>query len=130
MPADPKKIMIVEDSPTMCRMYRMVLGNLPGVSLVFANDGVEGLDLAAQETGVDLFIVDINMPRMDGIEFLRRLRRDLGVTEAPAVVISTEAGDIDRTAADDAGATDYLVKPWTPSQLLDLVSDVLNLEGQ
>ena len=120
-----RKIMIVEDSPTMCRMYRMVLGNLPGTSLVFANDGVEGLDIAAQEQGVDLYIVDINMPRMDGLEFLRRLRGELGIVEPPAVVISTEAGAIDRTAADAAGATDYLVKPWTPSQLLALVQTTL-----
>ena len=73
MPLSPRKILVVEDSPTMCQLYRMVLG-AGEAELVFADDGVEGLDRAAQEPDFDLLIVDINMPQMDGLEFLRRLR--------------------------------------------------------
>lgn len=117
---NPGKILVVEDSPTMCRLYRIVLGSLDPGQILIAHDGVEGLDRAAQEPDLDLVIVDINMPQMDGLEFLRRLRGELGIG-APAVVISTEAEEADREAAMRAGANAYLRKPWTPEQLLDTI---------
>jgi two-component system chemotaxis response regulator CheY len=124
VPASPRKILIVEDSPTMCQLYRIVLGRGGTAELVFANNGVEGLDRAAQEPDIELFIVDINMPQMDGLEFLRRLRGELGFTEPPAIVISTEGQEADRKAARQAGASAYLRKPWTPDQLLEVVDEV------
>lgn len=119
----PRKILIVEDSPTMCQLYRIVLGR-GDTELIFAHSGVDGLDRAAQEPDVELFIVDINMPQMDGLEFLRRLRSDLGDRATPAIVISTEGEETDREAAREAGADAYLRKPWTPEQLLAIVRDV------
>ncbi len=124
MPDIPGKVMIVEDSPTMCQLYRIVLGQTGRTELVFAHNGVEGLDLAAQEQNIGLFIVDINMPQMDGLEFLRKLRSDLGVRDTPAIVISTEGEEEDFAAARDAGANAYLRKPWTPEQLLKTVREV------
>lgn len=114
------KVLIVEDSPMMRSLYRMVLQGEAG-ELVFAEDGVEGLDRAAQEPDVDLFIVDINLPRLDGIQFIRRLRAELDV-EAPVVVISTGCTDADKEAAYEAGADAYLCKPWAPAELSDVLS--------
>jgi two-component system, chemotaxis family, chemotaxis protein CheY len=125
----PGKILIVEDSPTMCQLYRIVLGR-GGTELVFANSGVEGLDQAAREPDTELFIVDINMPHMDGLEFLRRLRTDLGIRDVPAIVISTEGEESDRIAAREAGANAYLRKPWTPDQLLTAVREVVAAETE
>lgn len=122
MESDIRKILVVEDSPTMCQLYRVVLDD-PETELVFASDGQEGLDRVAQEPDLDLVIVDINMPRLDGLEFLRRARRDLLLT-APAIVISTEGAEADRQAAMDAGAAAYLRKPWTPQQLLRAISEL------
>jgi two-component system, chemotaxis family, chemotaxis protein CheY len=113
--SEPRKILIVEDSPTMCRLYRIVLE--PN-ELIFASNGVEGLDRAAQVPDLALMIVDINMPRMDGLEFLRRVRNDLGILDVPAIVISTEKAERDRQDAFAAGATRYLQKPWQPDELL------------
>ncbi len=121
MPTSPRRIMIIEDSPTMTQLYRIVLGQEEDRELIFAENGLEGLDVAAQEPDIDLFIVDINMPHMDGLEFLRRLRGELGVTETPAVVVSTEGEETDREAAIDAGADAFLHKPWKPAQLIELV---------
>lgn len=121
MASEQKRILVVEDSPMMSRLYRLVLG--PGNDLLFASDGAEGLDLAAQEPGVDLFIVDINMPQVDGLEFVRRLRGELGITRAPVLVCSTESAEDDRRAARDSGATGFLPKPWTPQELLDAVRE-------
>jgi two-component system, chemotaxis family, chemotaxis protein CheY len=123
VPDLPRKILVVEDSPTMVQLYRMVLSR-GGGELRFASNGIEGLDRAAQEPDIDLFIVDINMPEMDGLEFLRQLRGGLGVTATPAIVVSTEATDADRSAAREAGATAYLAKPWRPEQLLAAITAV------
>lgn len=107
----------------MSRMYRLVLGEEH--ELLFAGNGVEGLDVAAREPGLDLLIVDINMPQMDGLEFLRRLRGELGITAPPVLVCSTEHAEEDRAAAREAGGTEFLPKPWTPQELRDAVAALL-----
>lgn len=119
----PGKVLILEDSPMMCSLYRMVLGRV-GTELHFAGDGVEGLDRAAQEPGVGLYIVDVNLPRLDGLEFIRRLRSELGLVEAPVLVVSTECGARDREAAIEAGADAYLCKPWRPEDLLGAIASL------
>lgn len=116
------KILIVEDSPMMRSLYRMVLA-ADTEELLFAEDGIEGLDRAATESDVELFIVDINLPRLDGIAFIRRLRGELGV-DAPVVVVSTECDEPDREAAYDAGANAYLCKPWKPEELEETLSGI------
>jgi two-component system, chemotaxis family, chemotaxis protein CheY len=126
VPSESRKILIVEDSPTMCQLYRMVLGALEGSELIFANNGVEGLDRLAQEAPLQLMIVDINMPRMDGLEFLKRAREELQVVDVPAIVISTEGDPADREAAEAAGASAYLRKPWTPDELLEAIRPLLS----
>lgn len=111
-----RRLLVVEDSPMMVRMYRMVLG--PHYELAFAADGAEGLDAAARDPGVDGMVVDINMPGMDGLEFVRRLRTELGMTDVPVLVCSTEAAEADQAAARQAGADGFLPKPWQPAELL------------
>jgi CheY-like chemotaxis protein len=118
----PRKVLVLEDSPMMCSLYRNVLAG-PEHELVFAGDGVEGLDLAASESDVGLYIVDVNLPRLDGLSFIRRLRSELGV-DGPVVVVSTECEDHDREAAFQAGATAYLCKPWEPADLLDVIASL------
>lgn len=106
----------------MRSLYRMVLEDQVG-ELLFAEDGVEGLDRAAQEPALELFIVDVNLPRLDGIEFIRRLRGELGVS-APVVVVSTECDEGSKKAAYQAGADAYLCKPWTPAELAAVMDDL------
>lgn len=122
-PVQPRdKVLIVEDSPMMRSLYRMVLTAHAG-ELIFAEDGVEGLDRAAQEPDLDLFIVDVNLPRLDGIAFIRRLRSELAV-DAPVVVISTDCTAANKEAAFEAGADAYLCKPWTPADLEAVLEDL------
>jgi two-component system, chemotaxis family, chemotaxis protein CheY len=115
-----RRILVVEDSPMMVRMYRIVLEGR--AELAFATEGAEGLDAAARDAELDLLIVDINMPGMDGLEFTRRLRDELG-SRAPVLVSSTECAEADREAARAAGATGFLPKPWTPAELLAAVEE-------
>lgn len=119
MPGDRPKILVVEDSPMMARLYRMVLHRY---DLRFAADGSEALDLASVEPDADLLIVDVNMPRMDGLEFIRRLRTELGMDDVPVLVCSTETHEDDRRAAREAGGSGFLPKPWTPGELLEAVA--------
>lgn len=119
----PRKVLILEDSPMMCSLYRMVL-EPSGADLHFAGDGVEGLDRAAQEPDVELYIVDVNLPRMDGIEFIRKLRKELGLGDPPVLVISTECSDQDRELAAEAGADGYLCKPWEPEDLAEAIREI------
>jgi two-component system chemotaxis response regulator CheY len=129
VPSSPRKILVVEDSALMRQLYRAVLSG-EGAELVYAENGAEALDRVAQTPDIDLFIVDINMPQMDGLEFLRRLRGEMGCVDTPALVVSTEAEDEDHRSAIEAGASGYLRKPWTPPQLLQAVRRLYGTEAQ
>jgi two-component system chemotaxis response regulator CheY len=81
-----------------------------------AINGLEALEKALQSP-FDLYLVDVNMPKLDGYAFLRELRTQ-DVAQAPAIMISTEASGADRSQAYAAGANLYMVKPIQPEQLL------------
>jgi two-component system, chemotaxis family, chemotaxis protein CheY len=105
-----KRVMIVEDAGLVRLYYRDALQRA-GYEVNEAMNGLEALEKLLVAP-VDLLVVDVNMPKMDGLTFLKALRRQplpLGAT--PAVVISTEAGSQDREAARAAGANFYLTKP-------------------
>ena len=118
------RVLVVDDAALVRIYYRDALERA-GYEVDEALNGLEALEqlLAAP---ADLLIVDVNMPQMDGLTFLKVLRRqDLPLAGLPALVISTEAAHQDRTAAEEAGANYYLVKPVTPEALVahaDLMS--------
>ncbi len=110
-----KRILIVDDAATLRLYYRTILEGA-GYHVVEAINGVEAMEKTLQAP-FDLYIVDINMPMQDGYGFVRELRgRD--VSQAPAMMISTESAANDRSRAYAAGANIYLVKPVKPDELL------------
>jgi two-component system chemotaxis response regulator CheY len=116
---DPAKIrVLVIDDASLVRLYYRSGLERAGYAVDEALNGIEALEkLLVQAT--DLLIVDVNMPQMDGLTFLWTLRRrDLPIASIPALVISTEAGLQDKTAARRAEANFYLVKPVTPEALI------------
>lgn len=110
-----KRILIVDDAATV-RMYHRNILESAGYAVAEAMNGIEALEKALQSP-FDLYIVDINMPKLDGYGFLRQLRGE-DIPQAPAIMVSTEAAANDQTAAYRAGANGYLVKPAKPVQLL------------
>ena len=110
-----KRILIVDDAATV-RMYHRSLLEMAGYAVDEAVNGIEALERALQNT-FDLYVVDINMPKLDGYGFLRELRSQ-AIFQAPAIMVSTEAETNDHQRAYAAGANDYLVKPIKPDQLL------------
>jgi len=113
-----KRILVVDDAATV-RMYHRGILESAGFVVEEAYNGVEALEKALIEP-FDLYLVDINMPKLDGYGFLRELRaRDM--PQAPAIMISTEEASFDRTEAYRSGANGYLIKPIKPRQLLESV---------
>ncbi len=110
-----KRILIVDDAATV-RMYHRNILESAGYSVDEALNGIEAIEKALQES-FDLYIVDVNMPKLDGYGFLRELRGE-NISQVPAIMVSTEAEANDQVAAFKAGANGYLVKPVKPEQLL------------
>ena len=120
------RILIVDDAATV-RMYHRGILESAGYKVEEALNGIEALEKAL-EAPFDLYIVDINMPKLDGYGFLRELRQQ-EIAQQPAIMVSTEAAASDEKAAYQAGANSYLIKPVRQSQLLSHVRLMLG-EGR
>lgn len=115
-----KKILIVEDHADIRRLIRMTLEFEP-VEIREAADADAGLALA-REWQPDLVLADVMMPgTINGIGLCRELRADPRLHAVPLVMLSARGQSTDQQAGLDAGASDYLVKPFSPMQLLELV---------
>jgi two-component system chemotaxis response regulator CheY len=115
-----KRILIVDDAATVRLYHHKILGDA-GWHTDDASNGVEALErVHGQDEGehYDLYVVDVNMPRLDGYGFVRELRRLGPEYQAPVLMVSTEAKSQDAGAAYEAGANAYLVKPARPPDLL------------
>lgn len=114
------RILVVDDAATVRMYHRKMLGDA-GWQVDEAVNGVEALEKVMgqpADQAFDLFVVDVNMPKMDGYAFVRELRRLPQVPAAPVLMVSTEAQARDASAAQDAGANCYLVKPAKPAELV------------
>ncbi len=117
-----KRILVVDDASLVRLYYRDALERA-GFEVDEALNGLEALERLMEEAPPDLLIVDVNMPRMDGMTFLKVLRRqDLPFAAIPALVTSTESGLRDVDAAREAGANFYLVKPVDQDVLVEFVT--------
>jgi two-component system chemotaxis response regulator CheY len=112
-----KRILIVDDAATV-RMYHRGILESAGYTVEEAFNGIEALEKALEAPApFDLYVVDVNMPKLDGYGFLRELRQQ-DIAQQPAIMVSTEAAAGDEAAAFAAGANCYLVKPVRSLQLL------------
>jgi two-component system, chemotaxis family, chemotaxis protein CheY len=119
--AEQKTILVVDDASLVRLYYRSTL-QAAGFRMDEALNGIEALEKLMVRP-VDLLIVDVNMPQMDGFTFLRILRRkDTGAAAIPALVTSTESRARDFEAARKAGANFYLVKPIQPERLVEVAA--------
>ena len=116
-------IMITDDTASMRQMISFTLDS-GGHQVIEASDGEECLKLA-DENNVDLFLTDINMPNMDGIELVKLLRAGDKYKFTPIVMLTTESQKSKREEGKSAGATGWIVKPFNPEQLLEVIKKVL-----
>lgn len=107
------KILIADDDPQLLRALRITLG-AQGYEVLVASDGAQALTTAAAHRP-DLYMLDLGMPRLDGLEVIHGIR---GWTSAPILVVSGRTGAADKVDALDAGADDYVTKPFSMEELL------------
>jgi two-component system chemotaxis response regulator CheY len=113
----PPRILVVDDA-SLVRAYYCRTLEAHGFETAVALNGLEAMEKVLAQA-FDLLIVDINMPTMDGLTFLRTLRRAaVPASSTPALVASSESGEHDKQAARTAGANYYLVKPLDPADLV------------
>jgi two-component system chemotaxis response regulator CheY len=118
--------LVVEDSPMMRQLVVFALGRLKNLSVTEADDGVDGLrKLAASR--FDIILTDINMPIMDGLKLIQRVRNDPVHKDTPIVVITTEGGKEDRDRALMLGANAYITKPIQAPRVIAAVKELLSI---
>ena len=117
-----KRVLAVDDSKTMRGMVSFTLKR-EGFDVVEAEDGVNAIEESANGN-FDLVISDINMPRMDGITLVGKLRENPKFRSTPILILTTESDQSKKAAGKAAGATGWIVKPFDPDQLIDVVKRV------
>jgi two-component system chemotaxis response regulator CheY len=118
-----KCILVVDDSETVRQVLQMSLANA-GFDVVEAEDGVDALNKLSGAQ-VDMLITDLNMPNMDGLELIKKVREEGSHRFTPIVMLTTESSEVKKLAGREAGASGWIVKPFKPEQLLKVVKMVL-----
>ena len=118
-----KKILSVDDSPSVRKLVEYTLKS-KGFQVASAEDGVAALEIMANEK-FDAIVLDINMPRMNGLEFLEKVKSNDAYASIPVIMLTTEGQEEDQDKALDLGATAYIVKPFKPTLLLRIVDKTL-----
>ena len=114
-----KKVLIVDDSSSMRQMVTFTLQDA-GYDVVQAVHGKDALVKAAQAK-VDIVVTDLNMPEMDGLELIRQLRAQASYRFVPVIMLTTESQASKKQEGKKAGASGWIVKPFTPDQLVDTI---------
>lgn len=113
------KIMCVDDSPTIRMLVRQNLAP-EGFEIVEATNGQEGLDKL--DPGISLFLVDVNMPVMNGFDFVKTLKEKGGYSDKPVVFLTTESSVDKKNVGKELGVNGWIVKPFEPESLIKIVT--------
>ena len=114
----PRKVLVVDDSKLLHRMFEMMLRQYP---LVHAYDGNEALQQLKENRDVDLVLLDMNMPKMNGLELLEAMKADKEMKKIPVVLVTTEGSDEQTQRGLEAGAAAYVKKPFKNEELIAVV---------
>jgi two-component system, chemotaxis family, chemotaxis protein CheY len=117
-----KRVLTVDDSKTMLQMLQFALKQ-GGFEVIQGENGQEGLDLL-ESNHIDVIITDINMPVMDGITFIKELRKKPKNKATPVLILTTESSQSKKEEGRSAGATGWIVKPFDPGKLLEVIRKV------
>ncbi len=119
--------LIVEDSPMMRQLLVFALSRIKNLAVVEADDGVDALRKLAHGR-FDIILVDINMPIMDGLKLVKRIRTDAIHRDVPVMIVTTEGAEEDRQRALSLGANAYITKPIKAPQVISEVKGLLKIE--
>jgi CheY-like chemotaxis protein len=119
----PESFLVIDDSKLLHQMYRLIFsqGELAGSTVHYALNGREGYGMLAAQPNLTLVLLDLNMPEMNGLEFLARRKAEQLHPHVPIALVTTENTDEDEVRGRAVGAWDYLRKPFQPSDIQRLV---------
>ncbi len=121
------KILVVDDSSTMRRIIKNTLGRLGYKDILEAEDGLQAWNVLNENTDVEMLITDWNMPEMNGLELVKKVRADERFEDLPIIMVTTEGGKAEVITALKAGVNNYIVKPFTPQVLKEKLQAVMGL---
>ena len=116
-------VLVVDDDPVILKLLEVNF-EMEGFAVLVARDGQEGIEVATRDQP-DLVVSDIMMPKKSGLELVIALKGDPSTSEIPIILLSAKAQTADVRAGVDAGADDYVTKPFEPLELVDRVNDLL-----
>lgn len=122
------RFLVVDDFSTMRRIVRNLLKELGFMNVEEAEDGVDALT-KLRNTPIDFVITDWNMPNMDGLDLLKNIRSDAGLAQMPVLMVTAEAKKENIIAAAQAGASGYVVKPFTAAILEEKLNKIFEKLG-
>ncbi len=123
------KLLVVDDSSTMRRIIKNTLSRLGYEDVIEGEDGVQGWTALNENPEIGMLITDWNMPEMNGLELVKKVRADSRFTDLPIIMVTTEGGKAEVITALKAGVNNYIVKPFTPQVLKEKLAAVLGTEG-
>ncbi len=123
-----KQILIVDDSPVMRTLLTEVLRQ--DYTVKSTGDGIQALEFLLEDEPVDAIILDLSMPRLGGVDLLKRIRSMAAFVSTPVLVLSGHYESLSRIAAIEAGANDFMTKPFNPLELKLRLSRLLPQERQ
>jgi two-component system chemotaxis response regulator CheY len=118
-----KKVLVVDDSIAIRQSITYVLQQ-GGYEVVEAKDGLDALSVLKNMASPDLIITDVNMPNLDGLSFIKKVREDVKFKFTPIIVLTTESQGSKMNEGKEAGATGWIVKPFSAEKLLGVVRKV------
>ena len=119
------KLLVVDDSSTMRRIIKNTLQRLGFDDVLEAEHGVEAWQIMERTPDINVLITDWNMPEMNGLELVRKVRAEKKYENIPIIMVTTEGGKAEVITALKAGVNNYIVKPFTPQVLKEKLEDVL-----
>ena len=124
------RILCIEDEPEMIELIRLILAR-GGYEVLGAESGPDALELLATNPNVDLILLDLMMPEMDGWEVYQRLKANEQTRDIPVIIVTAKAQRIDRVLGlYIVGVDDYITKPFSPKMLLESVQNILEKKAQ
>lgn len=123
----PLKLLVVDDSSTMRRIIKNTLQRLGYEDILEAEHGLQAWELLDTIDGINILITDWNMPEMNGLDLVKKVKGDQRFADIPIIMVTTEGGKAEVITALKAGVNNYIVKPFTPQVLKEKLEAVLGV---
>ena len=130
MPTDGASVLIVEDSENSAATLEIAFFGIPGVSVLTASSGMEALRILDNGASIRAVVTDLNMPRMDGFELIRRIRRHERLYATPIIVVSADTDPDTPHRISQLGVSAFFSKPYSPAQVRRKLEQILNATTQ